>query len=79
MFLCVHFYGESMPFILDMATEDEVLCAISKCKEMFDIDNRNYIVESDRIILHARKETIRRKRESGLYCWNDKVILTNHS
>lgn len=75
MLLCICFTGESIPFILDMATEDEVLRAISKCKEMFDIDDRNYTVESDRIILHARKRNNPPKREKRLYCWNDKIIL----
>lgn len=75
MFLCIRFYGESIPFILDMATEDEVLRAISKCKEMFDIDDRNYTVESDRIILHAKERNRPSKKKKRLYCWNDKIIL----
>lgn len=75
MLLCICFSGESIPFILDMATEDEVLRAISMCKRMFDIDDRNYTVESDRIILHARKRNNPPKKRKRLYCWNDKIIL----
>lgn len=73
MLLCITFENELLPFILDMATEEECLKAIEKAKEDFMFDKADYIVTPDRIILHAfKKRKIPRKR---LYCLKDKIIL----
>lgn len=73
MLLCIIFNNESIPFILSEATEEECLRAIEKAKKDFNFNEYNYIVESDRIILHAiKKETARKKR---LYCFEDDAPL----
>lgn len=73
MLLCITFENELLPFILDMATEEECLKAIEKAKEDFMFDKADYIVTPDRIILHAfKKRKIPRKR---WYCLKDKIIL----
>lgn len=72
MFLCVAFNGELLPFMMDMATEEECIKAIEKLKEDYNFSKADYIVESDRIILHAWKKKVMKKR---LYILNDTVIL----
>lgn len=72
MFLCVAFNGELLPFMMDMATEEECIKAIEKLKEDYNFSKADYVVESDRIILHAWKKKAMKKR---LYILNDTVIL----
>ena len=72
MFLCVAFNGELLPFMMDMATEEECIKAIEKLKEDYNFSKADYVVESDRIILHAWKKKVMKKR---LYILKDTVIL----
>ena len=76
MFLCITFNHETIPFILDNATEAECLRAIEKAKEWFRFDENRFTVESDRIILHAwDKSSGKVVSKKRLYCYNDRVIL----
>lgn len=72
MFLCVAFNGELLPFMMDMATEEECIKAIEKLKEDYNFSKADYVVESGRIILHAWKKKVMKKR---LYILKDTVIL----
>lgn len=76
MFLCITFSGEIIPFMLDMATEAECLRAISKARELgYTFDERNYVIEADRIVLHAHPvpdvTANRRRRVKKRYYMSD--------
>lgn len=75
MFLCITFEGELLPFILNEAATDEVLHAIEVAKTMCEFDKVHNVVESDRIILHARPKRITPIPKKRLYCYNDEIIL----
>ena len=74
MYLCITFQNELVPFILEQATDKECMQAIEKAKDMgFHFNRANYVVENDRIILHAINGT--QKSKHILYCLNGEVIL----
>lgn len=76
MFLCITFKDELLPFILDMATDEECIKAIEMAKQMgFEFNKALYTIEADRIILHAHKTDKKPVTRKRLYCYNDKVLL----
>jgi hypothetical protein len=77
MFLCIIFNHETIPFILQEATDAECLRAIEKAKEDFVFDRQSAIVREDHIFLHAwsKNTNLTKNPKKRLYCYNDKVIL----
>lgn len=56
MLLLITFPNETMPFIEDGLSEEECIRAINKAKELgWEFQENRYVVESDRIIIHAWK------------------------
>ena len=78
MLLLITFPNETIPFIEDGLSEEECIHVINKAKELgWEFQESHYVVESDRIILHARKcnptrETRKKKR---YYIFDGKVLL----
>lgn len=52
MFLELIFAGETIPFIEDNLSLDECIHIIDVAKSMFVLDDRNVIIDEDRVILH---------------------------
>ena len=75
MLLCITFEDELLPFIMNEATTDEVFHAIKVARTMFEFSKANYVVEADRVVLHAYPKRTAPKPKKRLYCYNDKVIL----
>lgn len=73
MNLCIVFNMETIPFILNEATEKECLTVIEKVKENYRIDRKSAIIRTDYIYLHAYDKKPRPSKR--LYCLNDKIIL----
>lgn len=81
MLLIIIFPNETIPFIEDNLSETECIQIIQKAKELgWYFQEDHYIVESDRIILHARKHEnsyrIRSKKKERYYILDEKVLLT---
>lgn len=74
MLLVITFPNETIPFIEDELSEEEVIRIIGKAKEIGWTFQQNCIVEPDRVILHAKKEISRRKKKR-YYILDEKVIL----
>lgn len=75
MLLCIMLPNETTPFILDQKSEVECIQTINRAEKMgYEFDKTNFMIESDRIILHARK-TGKRLPQKRYYVLNDKVIL----
>lgn len=78
MLLLITFPNETVPFIEDGLSEEECIYTINKAKELgWEFQEGHYVVESDRIILHARKcnptrETRKKKR---YYIFDNKILL----
>lgn len=79
MFLELIFAGETIPFIEDNLSLDECIHIIDVAKSMFVLDDRNVIIDEDRVILHMRNRDYKPERAlrkiKRLYCSNDKVLL----
>lgn len=75
MLLCIMLPNETTPFILEQKSEVECIQTIGRAEELgYEFDKTNFMIESDRIILHARK-TGKRLPQKRYYVLNDKVIL----
>lgn len=77
MLLCIIFRNETIPFILDNASEEDCLRAINKARELsFEFEEHSAIIESDRIVLHAYENRNPQKAypKKRLYCYNDRII-----
>ena len=76
MLLLITFPNETMPFIEDGLSEEECIRAINKAKELgWEFQENRYVVESDRIILHAWKRNPTRETKKRYYIFGDKVLL----
>lgn len=79
MLLCIMLPNETTPFILEQKSEVECIQTIGRAEELgYEFDKTNFMIESDRIILHARK-TGKRLPQKRYYVLNDKVILITSS
>ena len=74
MLLVITFPNETIPFIEDELSEEEVIRIIGKAKEIGWTFQQNCIVEPDRVVLHAIKKISRRKKKR-YYILDEKVIL----
>ena len=75
MLLCIMLPNETTPFILEQKSEVECIQTIGRAEELgYEFDKTNFIIESDRIVLHARK-TGNKGQKKRCYVLNDKVIL----
>lgn len=78
MLLVITFPNETIPFIEDELSEEEVIRIIGKAKEIGWTFQQNCIVEPDRVVLHAMKEISReisRRKKKRYYILDEKVIL----
>lgn len=78
MLLLITFPNETMPFIEDGLSEEECIRAINKAKELgWEFQENRYVVESDRIIIHAwkRNPTRETRKKKRYYIFGDKVLL----
>ena len=69
MLLLITFPNETMPFIEDGLSEEECIRAINKAKELgWEFQENRYVVESDRIIIHAwkRNPTRETRKKNGV-------------
>lgn len=78
MLLLITFPNETMPFIEDGLSEEECIRAINKAKELgWEFQENRYVVESDRIIIHAwkRNPTRETRKKKRYYIFGDKVLF----
>lgn len=79
MLLCIMLPNETTPFILEQKSEVECIQTIGRAEKLgYEFDKTNFIIESDRIVLHARK-TGNKGQKKRCYVLNDKVILITSS
>lgn len=77
MLLVITFPNETLPFIEDGLSEEEFIHAIDKAKELgWKFQENRYVVESDRIVLHAWKSNpTRETRKKRYYIFDNKILL----
>lgn len=75
MLLIIIIEHTDLPFILDQASEADCLETVRRAKKMgFEFDENNYTIDTDLIILHAKRTGVKVPKKR-YYVLNEKIIL----